>query len=225
TRLPLTLPGLAARLEAVPGRITKGIAVGLATQGNIDDALAFDPACPEAHVTQATRLFERGLAARESRDFLDPALATGRFHAPALRLRAEWSAKANDWRAARGDLERLLDANPADTTARRQLARVLLELGKDADAASAVRDTVRADAGQLAGVLADLTEQADRLEKKFPGAPVVPAGWLTRGLTATRDALPAGPQRDGLSAALGRAAAAPTDAERLARLRVAARPD
>jgi len=222
TRLPLTLPGLAARLEAVPGRIAERIAVGLAGQGKIDDALAFDPACPEAHLKQATRLFERGLAAREARDFLDPALATGRFHAPALRLRAEWSAKANDWRAARGDLERLLDANPADTAARRQLARVLLELGKDADATSAVRDTVRADAGQLAGVLVDLTEQADRLEKKFPGAPGVPAGWLTRGLTAARDALPAGPRRDALADALRRAGGVPTDAARLAILRAAA---
>ncbi len=219
TRLPHTVTGLVARLEAVPGRVTECVAAGLAKQGNVTDALAFDPACPEAHLARATNLFERGLAAREARDVLDPALAGGRFHAPSLRQRAEWSAKASDWRAARGDLERLLDAAPADTAARRQLSRVLLELGKDADAASAVRDTVRADAGQLAGVFADLNEQADGLEKKFPGAPGIPAGWLARGLAAARDGLPAGVRRDGLSAALGRAAAAATDAERLQLLR------
>lgn len=222
TRLPRSLSGLAARLEAVPGRVAEQVAVGLAKQGKLTDSLAFDPACPEAHLAFAVKLFERGLPAREARDVLDRAITGGRFHAPALRLRADWSAKASDWRAARGDLERLLDADPADTTLRRKLVRVLLELGKDADAASAVRDAVRADAGQLAGVFADLTEQADGLEKKFPGAPGIPAGWLMRALTSARDGLPPGPRRDELAAALARAAAAPTDADRLARLRAAA---
>ncbi|QDU18845.1 S1 family peptidase [Urbifossiella limnaea] len=222
TRLPRTLPGLAARLNAVPGRVAAQVAVALARHGKLTDALAFDPACPEAHLAQATQLFERGFAPREARDFLDPALSGGRFHAPALRLRADLSVRATDWRAARGDLERLLDADPADTASRRKLVRVLLELGKDADAASAVGDAVRADAGSLTNLVTDLNEQADALEKKFPGAPGVPAGWLERGLTAARDALPAGPGREGLTAALRRAAGA-TDAERLRLLRGAGR--
>ncbi len=129
-----------------------------------------------------------------------------------------------DWRAARGDLERLLEADPADVASRRRLARVLLELGKDDEAAAAVRDAVRADAGQVGAVLTDLHEQADALEKKYPGAPGVPAGWLTRALTAARDALPEGERRRALVAVLARAAAAPTDADRLTLLKGFVRP-
>ncbi len=219
TRLPRTLSGLAARLEVIPDRLAEAIAAGLAAQGKLNDAQAWDPACPAAHFARAETASKRAAEPREVRDHLDRALAGGRHLVPALRLRAELAAKDKDWRAARGDLDRLLDADPADTASRRRLARVLLELGKDDEAAAAVRETIRADAGQLAGVLSDLNEQADALEKKFPGAPGVTAGWLAHGLTAARDALPAGPRRDALAEALRRAATAPTEAARIVVLR------
>jgi S1-C subfamily serine protease len=218
TRVPRTWRGLASRAGTIPDRVSDEIAAALAADGKVTDALRFDPACPAAHVRQAVKLFERGLAPREARGFLDPALAGGRFFAPALRLRAGWAMLDKDWRAARGDLDRLLDADPADAAARRRLARVLLELGKDADAAAAVRDAVRADATQLDAVLADLRGQADELEKRFPGAPGVPAGWLVRALTGARDGLPDGARRGAITAGLMRAAGQ-GEAERLATLR------
>ncbi|HEX4611719.1 MAG TPA: tetratricopeptide repeat protein, partial [Urbifossiella sp.] len=200
------------------------IAAGLAAEGKLDEAFAFDPASPEAHLARAEAAVRAGAGPRAARDHLDRALGTGRHHIPALRLRAELAVREKDWRAARGDLDRLLDVDPADTAARRRLSRALLELGKDEDAAAAVRDTVRSDTGQFAGVLADLSDQADGLEKKFPGAPGIPAGWLARGLTAVRDGLPEGGPRGVLSDALRRAAMVPTEAERLAVLRTAVRP-
>ena len=89
---------------------------------------------------------------------------------------------------------------------------VLLELGKDAEAASAVRDTLRADPKRLAAVAADLLSQAEGLAKKYPDAPSVPAGWLLKAITAAK--------RDEFAGVLKQAAAAKDDAERLAVLRV-----
>lgn len=225
TRPPRTWSGLVARADAIPGRLAElAAAAALAAQGKIDDALEFDPSSPAAHLVRAEAALQRGAEAREVLDHLDRALATGRHHVPALQLHAEQAERAKDWRTARGDLDRLLDVNPADTAARRRLVRVLLELGKDEEAAAAVRDTVRADATQLAAVFTDLNKQADGLEKKFPGTPGVPVGWLTRGLTAARDGLPQGERREMLTAALRRSAVAPSDEARLAVLRAALRP-
>jgi S1-C subfamily serine protease len=224
TRLPRTWPGLVARADAIPGRLAELVAAAMAAQGKIDDALEFDPSSPAAHLARAEAALRHGGEEREVLDHLDRALATGRHQLPALQLHAEQAVRAKDWRTARGDLDRLLDVNPADTAARRQLVRVLLELGKDEEAATAVRDTVRAGATQLAAVFTDLNEQADGLEKKFPGTPGVPVGWLTRGLTAARDGLPHGERREILTAALRRSAAAPSDEARLAILRAALRP-
>jgi hypothetical protein len=219
TRLPHTLPGLAARLEAFPDRLATRFAAALVAQGKVEEALVLDPGCPEAHLARALDAHRTGAGPAAVRDHLDRALASGRYHPTVLRLRAEFAAEAKDWRAARGDFARLLDVDPLNDTARRGLARVLLELGKDDEAAAAVRDAVRAMPLRVAAVFGDLREQAAALERKFPGAPGVPAGWLARGLAAVRDGLPANALRDRLADALRRAAAAGTDAERLAVLR------
>ena len=142
---------------------------------------------------------------------LDVAAERGPFDRDVLLWRAELAAGAKDWRKARGDLERILDANPADADARQRLVPVLLELNKDAEAAAAVGDTLRADPKRLAAVAADLLAQADAMAKKYPDAPSVPAGWLMKAMTAAK--------RDEFADALKRAAAAKDDAEKLAILR------
>ena len=88
---------------------------------------------------------------------------------------------------------------------------VLLELGKDTEAASAVRDTLRADPLRLAEVATDLLSQADTLAKKYPDAPSVPTGWLLKALTTAK--------RDEFAAVLKQAATAKDDAGKLAALR------
>ncbi len=108
--------------------------------------------------------------------------------------------------------------NPVDTEARQLLVGVLLELGKDAETATAVRDTLRADPKRLPALAADLLAQADRLAKKFPETPSQPAGWLVRALTAAGTALPDLAKAD-IAAVLKRADTTKDDAERLAILR------
>ena len=88
---------------------------------------------------------------------------------------------------------------------------MLLELGEDAKAAAAVADTLRADPKRLPAVAVNLLGQADRLAKKFPDAPSIPAGWLTKALVATK--------RAEFDETLKRAAAAKSDDEKLAILR------
>jgi len=116
-----------------------------------------------------------------------------------------------DWRKARADLERILDVNPGDADARQRLVGVLLELGEDAKAATAVTDTLRADQKRLAAVVADLLSQADAMAKKYPDVPSIPAGWLFKATTTTK--------RPEFAELLKRATAATDDAERLKILR------
>jgi S1-C subfamily serine protease len=132
---------------------------------------------------------------------------------------AAQAVDAKNWRAARGDLEGILDPSPTDAEARQLLVGVLLELGKDDEAAAAVADTLRADPKRLPAVARDLLAQADAFSKKFPDAPSAAAGWLRKALTAARKA-PLDPSAlTDLDAALKQAAAAKTDADRLAILR------
>jgi S1-C subfamily serine protease len=128
------------------------------------------------------------------------------------------AVKQSDWRAARGDLDRILDVDPADAEARQQLVGVLLGLGKDAEAAIAVRDTLRADPKRLTAIAANLLTQADGLAKKFPEAPSQPAGWLVRALSAAAT-VPHDPTKVDFGRAFKQADAAKDDAERLAILR------
>src|SRR5262249_32933259 len=107
-------------------------------------ALSFDPACLPARLCRGRMLLGHrrpDVALQE----LDAAVEKGPFDRGVLLWRAELAAGAKDWRKARGDLERILDVNPADADARQRLAGVLLELGEDAKAAAAVGDTLRAD--------------------------------------------------------------------------------
>jgi S1-C subfamily serine protease len=144
--------------------------------------------------------------------------ARTQFDRTALLERAVLASERSDWRAARGDLESVLDVNPTDAEARQVLVRPLLELGKDAEAATAVRDTLRADPKRLPALAADLLTQADRLAKKFPDTPSQPADWLVRALTAAVAALP-DPTKADIDAALKQSDAAKDDARRLAILR------
>jgi S1-C subfamily serine protease len=101
-----------------------------------------------------------------------------------LASRAARRIERKEWRGARGDLERILDVYPRDATARRMLVGVLLELNKDDEAAAAVGDTVRSQAGGIRFLAADLLLQADALAKKFPDAPAIPSNWLIRAIGA-----------------------------------------
>ncbi len=201
-------------------RFIKAAALALARQANAhraadrldearrdsDNALSLDPTCVPARVCRA-RMLPADAALAE----LDTAVEKGPFNRVVLVFRAELAAGAKNWRKARGDLERVLDVNPADADARQRLAGVLLELGEDAKAAAAVADTLRADPKRLPSIAADLLAQAESLAKKYPDAPSIPAGWLTNALTAAN--------RDEFTDALKKAAAAKDDKERLTILR------
>ena len=91
------------------------------------------------------------------------------------------------------------------------MANVLLELGEDDKAATAVADTLRAESKRLRSVASDLLAQAKRLMKKYPDAPSIPADWLMKALSAIKQ-----PEFERL---LKRAREAQTDADRLAILR------
>jgi S1-C subfamily serine protease len=219
-----TLPGLLARCETVPAQLARAAATALATRAeqhtrdshaHLDarrdclTALSLDPGCTRAYLVllsmhvlgPPTELFD--------------AAEKGRFDRSVLLARAKFVFHPGEWRVARGDLERILDVNPMDAEARQLLVGVLLGLGRDAEAASAVRDTLRSDPKRLTVLASDLLAQADRLAKKFPDTPSQPAGWLVRALTAAKTALPEAAKTD-ITAILKRAEAAKDDAERLA---------
>ena len=77
--------------------------------------------------------------------------------------------------------------------------------------AAAIADTLRADPRRLGDVANHLLGQADRLEKKYPDAPSIPAGWLMKALTESK--------RDEFAETLREAGKAKTDQERLAIMR------
>ncbi|MBA4064186.1 MAG: hypothetical protein C0501_10820, partial [Isosphaera sp.] len=219
-----TLAGLVARVEALPAAFAAAAAAGLGRRAeqlfrdgrgelaaaDIRAALRLDPRCVPA-LRAGAMLHLAGGRLGAGRADLDAAAAAGPFDRLVLSVRADLAADAKDWRAARGDLERLLGVDPTNQHARRRLVPVLLELGEDAKAAAAVADVLRVDPKLLMAVAADLLAQAEVLAKKFPDAPSVPAGWLVRAMTAAK--------RDEFAAALKRAAAATDDAARLAALR------
>lgn len=222
-RRPARTPaGLIARADVFTGGFAPAVALALARRaeehrvaGRTPDAdrdsrtaVAFDPGCAPARVVRAKLLLADNSAALGE---LDAAAEKGPFDRGVRLFRAELAAKAKDWRKARGDLERVLDIDPADADARQTLVGVLLELGDDARAAAAVADTLRADPKRLPAVAADLLKQADAIADKFPDLPSAPAGWLAKALTAA--------SRSEFADVLKSAAAAKDDTERLAALR------
>ena len=151
---------------------------------------------------------------------LDRAVEKGPFDRSVRLTRAAVAADQNDWRTARSDLIAIVDVFPGDSEARQKLVGVLLELGKDDEAAAAVGDTLRVAPNRLPAVAADLLALADRLAKRFPDSPSTPATWLRRALVAA-SAATAGPARKAeLEAAVKQAAVATDDAARLAGLRM-----
>jgi S1-C subfamily serine protease len=226
TRPPRTLAGLLARFGSWPAAVARAVARGLGERahrhlaaGRSEDAyadcraaLALDPGCVPAR-TARVRLLRAADRPEVALQELDAAVEKGPFDRGVLLGRSELAAAAKDWRKARGDLERLLDVDPADADARQRLVPVLLALGEDARAADAVRDTLRADPQRVGAVAADLLAQAERLEEKYPAAPSVAADWLVRALTAAR--------RPEFATALRAAAAEKDEARRLAVLRAA----
>ena len=199
-RPPRTLSGLFARIEALTEQLARSSAVSLALRaeehrvaGRSQDAyrdsraaIGLNPGCAKARICLARlQLATKPEAALAE---LDVAVEKGPFNRDVLFLRAEIAGGAREWRKARGDLERILEAHPSDAAARQRLVGALLELGENDKAATAVADTLRADPKRLRAVAADLLAQADSLEKKFPEVPSVPAGWLIQALGATRRA-------------------------------------
>jgi S1-C subfamily serine protease len=219
-----TLAGLLARVDALPRDLSVAIAIGFAhlaeecvRQGQLDNAyqnylhaVALDPGCLPARMCRA-KMLEAATQPAEALAELDAAVEKGPFDRGVLLFRAELAGRAKDWRKARGDLERLLDVNPTDAEARQRLIGVLIELGEDAKAATAVSDTLRADPKRLPGIARDLLSQADLLAKKYPDAPAIPAGWLQKAMTAAK--------REEFATCLKQAGEAKDDAERLAILR------
>jgi tetratricopeptide (TPR) repeat protein len=179
-----------------------------------DSALSLDSGCVAARLCRV-----RMLAAEAAIAELDAAIEKGSFHRGALLLRAELAAGAKDWRKARGDLERILDVNPADAEARRRLAGAQFALGDDAKAASAITDTLRADPKRLPALAADWLAQAEELKQKFPDSPGIAADWLTRALTAAEKGTSDAKAKAALADILKAAGAAKSDAERLRLLR------
>jgi S1-C subfamily serine protease len=223
-RTARTLPGLLARIEVLPECFLRGAALSLARRADqeLNDsqfeaadrdaraAIALDAESGLARVCRVSLLLMNGrkeLAGEE----LDVAVEKGPFNRDVLIARAELAVIDKEWRKARGDLERILDVNPADAEARQWLANVLLELGDNPKAAAAVADTLRADPKRLPVVAVNLLGQADRLAQKFPDAPSVPAGWLLTALTASK--------RTEFASVLKQAKAAKTDEEQLRILR------
>jgi S1-C subfamily serine protease len=219
-----TLPGLIARVEALPQFFASATARGLAERAeshravrrvaeatrDCDSAVSLDSSCAAARLCRA-RMLEADLAIAE----LDIAIEKGTFHRDALVLRAELSARAKDWRKARGDLERVLSVLPADADTRQRLAGVLFGLGEDTKAAIAIGDTLRADPKRLSAVAVDLLAQADTLEQKFPDLPSVAADWLTKSLTAAEKATNDAKAKAAIVAILRTSREAKGDAERL----------
>lgn len=217
-----TLAGLLARIESIPTRSVSALARGLAERGELhrqagrmteakrdcDTALWLDPGCVTAYLCRMRLNSDDALAE------LDSAVEKGPFNRDVLVLRAELAARAKDFRKARGDLERVLNVFPADAEARQHLARVQFALGEDAKAATAIRDTLRADPKRLSAIAIDLREQADTLKQKFPDLPGVPADWLTKALLAARDGTSDAKAKAALAALL-KAASAAKEAERL----------
>lgn len=178
---------------------------------------------------EGTQLVGYAATADEVRHFLAtarpsvplPAVAGARagLERASLSVRAIQAFEAKEWQAARGDLERILDPDPADVPARQRLVFALLGLGKDDDAAAAVGDAVRADPKRLPEVSRDLLTQADALAKKFPDSPSAAADWLTKALTAVKKAPLEPVTFAALEMTLKQAAMAKGDKERLAILR------
>jgi tetratricopeptide (TPR) repeat protein len=219
-RAPRTLPGLFARLEAIPDRLAAAAATGFArdaeehrTAGRIaeakrdsDTAVSLGPGCALARLCRA-----KMLPAADALAELDVAVERGPFDRDVLFTRAGLATDTKDWRKARGDLERILHVNPSDADARQRLIGVLMDLGEDAKAAAAVADTLRADPKRLPAIAANLLSQADTLAKKFPDVPSIPADWLLKAMTAAK--------RTEFADVLKRAGAAKEETEKLAVLR------
>ncbi len=223
-----TLAALLKQIEELPGLYASGLARGLADRAethrkagrlaeakrDCDSAVSLDSGCVAARLCRV-RMLESDAAFAE----LDAAIEKGNFHRDALVLRADFASRAKDWRKARGDLDRVLDAFPADADARQRLAGVLLGLGDDAKAAVAIGDTLRADPKRLAAVAVDLLAQADTLEQKFPDSPSIAADWLTKALVAAEKSTSDAKAKAAITEVLKAASAAKTDADRLRLLR------
>jgi S1-C subfamily serine protease len=224
---PQTLTGLFTRIEHLPFRIARAAALGLALQGaadrvadrlaeaktNCDKALSLDPGCPLARLCRARMLNTEAALAE-----LDIAVEKGTFDRPVLIYRAELAAKSKDFRKARSDLERLVDADPLDAEARQLLIGVLLELNEDAKALSAVSDTLQADPKRMPALALDLLAQTESLAKKFPDAPAIPCGWLIKTLMAAEKAISDPVAKSQLAELLRRTASVKDDNERLLKL-------
>jgi tetratricopeptide (TPR) repeat protein len=136
-------------------------------------AIRWDPACLPARKWRLQLLEGEALEAE-----WHAAIEHGPFDSDLLLLRSQRAIERRDWRLARGDLQRLLSIRPEIAEAHRLLIRVLWELGEQEQAASAVRDTLRADPRQLPAVARLLEQQTEDLLRKYPLQPQVARDWL-----------------------------------------------
>jgi S1-C subfamily serine protease len=217
-----TLEGLRGRFIANAERAVVDFARGAAASGDCDTALSLDPGCIEAY----SKLFDQMTAAGrdgEASVALAAGLARGRYNRVILEGFGGHAYVRKDWRTSRAALERVLEVEPSRANTRLWLFKVLFALDKEDEAAAALRDLVRTGSGSYSDYTKVLLEQADELAKKYPAAPGVPARWLAKGLAAISDATTiyssAAQIRAEIDAVLKKAAAAKTDADRLAVLR------
>lgn len=223
-----TLAGLRARVEAIPDHQAALLAGALALRAeahrtagrraaaerDCDAALSLDPGCASARLCCARMLAPDAALAE-----LDAAVEQGPFHRDVLVRRATLATAAKDYRKACGDLERVLDVIPHDAEAREGLARAHLGLGDDAKAATALGDTVRADATRMRSVAVVMWTHADMLQQKYPDAPGIAADWLAKALAAVAKGMGDSKAKGAMAALLTHAGTATDDAARLEVLR------
>jgi S1-C subfamily serine protease len=225
-----TLTGLQVRVQSIPRTQFALVARALAKRADehrvagrilqakrdCDIALSLDSACAEARLCLA-RLLPPEDALKE----LDTALGKGTFDRELLVLRATLAGTAKDHRKARGDWDRILSVNPADTEAREGLAQAHFALGDDAKAVTALGDSVRANPKRIAAVVKIILAHAELLEQKFPAMPAIVFAWFDKCLAAVQHATRDEPTRTAIADALKTASAAKTDADRVRILREA----
>ncbi len=172
----------------------------------------------EAALVLAKSLNAQGKPADAAR-VLDRLVEVGRRDDYLLKAQAALATAAKDHRKARSSLELLVEINPYFDEPRLALADTLFELGEDEKAAAAYADGYHL--GDSPAVIAiHARRQADAILAREPKAHGRAADWMAKVFAALSAKAPRDPRvRDGLEPILRAAAAAKTDADRLAALR------
>jgi S1-C subfamily serine protease len=138
-------------------------------------------------------------ALAEVRAFLaePPAARLPALDRSAIHRRADEWLQANEPKKAAGELDRLLEVDPADVETRLRLANAWARALDDAKATRGFAYVLRINPKEFPRVAADVGRHADELHRKNPGEAET---WLRTAVPALIAALPPGPDRDRLTA-------------------------